>query len=136
MPNARKRGLTDAQKRAALEHFAAFGDAQGAADLIGYAGPLRTIRNYDCDCRTARARLAAKWTVYFDEARRAFLDGIDGIDVAHKAFRLRELSALYRRAKAANDTAACIAILAAAAKECPPDTGIARMILQLENTDE
>ena len=138
MPKRKKqRGLTEAERRAACEGYARFETTAEVLAALERPGlKTRTVERYNADLAANRSTLAARWIRLFDATRRAFLDNVDGIDVVHRAFRLREYSRMYHEARRAQDNEAAVRILQAAAKECPPDTGIARLILQLENTDE
>lgn len=76
--------------------------------------PLPQILYYDPE--SAGTDVAPVWRELFRETREKFIRATDDVAVAHRAYRIRELGDLYRRAKTRNPLAAA-KLLEQAARE-------------------
>ncbi len=76
------------------------------------------VRAYDPT--NSRYEAGEKWRAFFEKERTAYLSSIEGIPIAHKAFRLNELQRMYFQAKERGNVVLAAAILAQAAKETGP----------------
>ncbi len=67
--------------------------------------------------RAAGARLDAKWRAVFDVTRARLLAELDGIPLAHRAYRLRRLGRLALQAETMGNVALAARIIEQAARE-------------------
>jgi hypothetical protein len=74
------------------------------------------VRGYDPTGPKGR-QLSPRWRMLFEETRKAFLDDVAQIGIAHKAVRLRRLERAYWLAERQGNTDAVLRILEQAAKE-------------------
>lgn len=62
--------------------------------------------------------LARRWRELFEETRRAFLEEVSSIPIAHQAYRLRELERAHAAARDVGNLPLAAKLLEQAAKEC------------------
>lgn len=90
------------------------------ADRVGDVFGIEITRHqaYDYDPTGAHGhKVAKKWKALFKETREAFKDEVIGISVTHRAYRLREISDMYLRAKQMGNLVLASSLLEQAAKE-------------------
>lgn len=140
MPKRKKhRGLSDAERRTALEGFARFKGAAAIMAKIGRPVRERTVRAYNCDVAGNRSRLASKWVRYFDEARACYLDSMGSVDIAHAVHRMHLIRGVMVKAQEQNDGQLLLKAIEAARKESDDYTqaqrnlAIYRIKLEIEN---
>lgn len=88
---------------------------QAVQEQHGVTVALSHILYYDPT--TGRRDLAAEWRTLFEETRAQFKRDTDGVAIAHRTFRIRELLDLYRRAKTGNRYQLAAQLLEQAARE-------------------
>jgi hypothetical protein len=100
----------------ALAQYDAPSDVAKAVGVnFGVAVDRRQVHAYDPACSKPPAQ---RWRDLFAATRQALLHDTAEIAIAHKAFRLRMLDRMVRRAEATNYIEVACAVLEQAAKEC------------------
>lgn len=93
--------LTDDVRRFIVHCLAAFDTptkvAEAVKDEFGLDVTRQAVASHDPTKRTGQ-QLAQRWKDEFHEVRRKFLEELDEIPIANKAYRLRQLGDLYGNA--------------------------------------
>jgi len=114
-----QRGLTIEQKKFIVESFACFqGVSAIAAEYLrrwGVSLDHRLIASYDP--RRPSARVGKALRLYYDQCRKAYVEGVAEVAIAHQAHRLRLLGRVIEKANNSKDFNAAIKGLELAAKE-------------------
>lgn len=109
--------LSDAQKRAIVQGLACFQTPSEVADSVkaefGVEVPREQVRNYN----PQQVEVAKKWRSLFDATRAAFIAEVARHGIAHQAYRLGELDAMLRKAKATGNLVLAASLLEQAARE-------------------
>lgn len=112
--------LNDEHRRHILEGLACFDTPSTVRDSVkeefGLELALNQITYYDPGTRAGRG-LAARWKEYFAECRKAFVEETATIPIALRAFRLRELEYMLRKAMKRENFVLAAQLLEQAAKE-------------------
>jgi len=110
--------LRDSERKEIVQRLAAFEPpsevAEWASEQFEKDVTKTQVYHYDptrCD------ETAEKWEQLFRETRKEFISDLDTIALSHRAYRLRELTDLYRRAKQNGAVEEAARILKQAAKE-------------------
>ena len=113
------RGLTLEQKRFIVESFACFQGvneiAAGLKQRWNVKLDQRHIATYDA--RRPTARLGRGLRLYYDQCRKAYVEGVAEVAIAHQAHRLRLVTRIVEKATTSKDYAAALKGLELAAKE-------------------
>lgn len=92
--------------------------AEAVRDRFGIDVPRQQVYGYDvAAAETTGRRIAQHWKELFWETRRRYLSELSDIAVANKAYRLRRLDDLSRRAERMGNFKLAAALLEQAAKE-------------------
>lgn len=114
-----RRGFSREQKQFLVESLACFQSHSAIitefARRYGIALDGRTLVNYDPAHRNCR--LGPGLRRLYDECRKAYVDGVQEVAIAHQAHRLRLLSRVVDKATTSKDYANAIKGLELAAKE-------------------
>lgn len=117
---AARRTIRHAVKLEIVRRLAAFDSAVSVAlkirDEFGVDVTRQAIEKYDPTARAGR-NLSKSLREEFDRARKAAIADVDGIAIAHRAVRLRQLQRLALKAEAAGDIGQATACLRQAAME-------------------
>jgi hypothetical protein len=93
--------------------------AEAVRERFGIDMPRQQVYGYDAAAAEGTGRrIAQHWRELFWEARRRYLTDMAGVGVANKAFRLRRLDELFRKAEQAGNIRLAAALLEQAAREC------------------
>jgi len=110
--------LRDTERREIVQRLACFESPSEVVEYVSEAFDkdvtVRQVCHYD---PTRSEEAAEKWKRLFEEAREAFLNELDTIPLSHRAVRLRELTALYEKAKKDDEVQVAARMLKQAAKE-------------------
>ena len=91
--------------------------AEQFRETFGFDVERGHVWNYDASKPLNRERMRTELVRLFDETRRKFLDDVEGVAIANKAVRLREIQKLYDRAKERGAVVVAADLLEQAAKE-------------------
>jgi len=113
------KGLPIEIKRFIVESFACFQDVgsiqRELVKRFGLSLDARWIAKYDA--RRATAQLGRGLRAYYDQCRKAYVEGVAEVAIAHQAHRLRLLSRVVDKATTSRDYGNAIKGLELAAKE-------------------
>jgi hypothetical protein len=115
--------LEDRHRRFIVTRLACFESPSQVAEAVrerfGIDVPRQQVYGYDAAAAEGTGRrIAQHWRELFWEARRRYLTDMAGVGVANKAFRLRRLDELFRKAEQAGNIRLAAALLEQAAREC------------------
>ena len=114
-----RKGFTTEQKRFIVESFACFqGVSEIAAELKRrwqIEPDLRHIAQYDA--RRPQCAMGKSLRLYYDQCRKAYVEGVAEVAISHQAHRLRLLGRVIEKANNSKDFNAAIKGLELAAKE-------------------
>ena len=116
---AKNKRLKDSERRLIVTMLSTWHGTGEIVEALGRDVPRKTIQSYDAGNARNRGKLAGKWIRLFDDTRESFLQDTRDVAISHRAFRLRELDALYRKMRAAEDADRQVSILQAAKAESP-----------------
>ena len=83
-------------------------------EFDGLAVSKQQVRHYNPE---QSAEVAAEWRALFETERQTVIAETNGIGISHKSVRLRELDAMFRKAKSMKNYGLCADLLQQAAKE-------------------
>lgn len=87
-------GMTDEVKAFVVQSLASFDTPTQVVEAVkaeyGLTLTPQNVETYD-PTKYAGRKLGEKWKVYFEQARKAFVDDSSGIPIAHRSTRLRAL---------------------------------------------
>lgn len=117
---AGRQKLTVALQTYVVQRLACFDSPSEIAAAIrkesGIEITPQSVEAYD-PTKKAGTNLAQRWRSMFEEARKAFLDDVSGIAIAHKAVRLRRLDQMEASARGKGNMDMASKLLEQAAKE-------------------
>jgi len=110
--------LNDTERRKIVQRLACF---ETPSEVVQWASQelekdltIQQVCHYD---PTRSGGTGERWRTLFKETREEFLNDLDTIPLSHRAVRLRELTALYERAKEQEEVEKAARMLKQAAKE-------------------
>jgi len=110
--------LRDKERREVVKRLACFEQPAEVQDYVSEEfdkePSIRQIIHYD---PTKSEHTGEKWEELFERTREEFLSDLDTIPLSHRAVRLRELTALYEKAKKDDEVQVAARMLKQAAKE-------------------
>lgn len=115
--------LTDEMKAFLVKELAMYATPSQAARALqehfGVKIERHQAADYDPESRSGsrRSHLAERWRVQFRETRTKFLNAVNNIAIANRAYRLRMLDKMMRAAEARGNLALAASLLEQAAKE-------------------
>lgn len=110
--------LTDAHKAFIVNQLAAFSTPSEVAVLVKEQFEIEIGRDQVAKYHPeASEKPAKKWIAMFEKARKRFLKDTSDIAISHRAFRLKELEDMRRRAKARGNLKQAAELMEQAAKE-------------------
>lgn len=112
--------MTDEVKAFVVQGLASFDSPSQVVEAVkaeyGLALTPQGVQLYD-PTKYAGRKLAAKWRVMFDKARKAFIDDSSSIPIAHRSTRLRALQRMAAKAEAKGNYPLAAALNKQAAEE-------------------
>jgi len=90
--------------------------AEAVKREYGLTVSRQKVESYDPNKRAARS-LAQRWTILFEETRKAFLEDTSKIAISHRAVRLRALQRMAEKAETMGNIALAAQLFEQAAKE-------------------
>jgi hypothetical protein len=112
--------MTDEVKAFVVQGLASFDSPSQVVEAVkaeyGITLTPQGVQMYD-PTKYAGRKLATKWKVMFDKARRAFIDDSSGIPIAHRSTRLRALQRMAAKAEAKGNYPLAAALNKQAAEE-------------------
>ncbi|MEW6169277.1 MAG: DUF2280 domain-containing protein [Pseudomonadota bacterium] len=120
MTHQRTPKLNDAVKAFIVHALACFDTPSDVAEAVkaefGVTVTRQAVERYD-PTKYAGRKLGTKWRLHFEVARKAFMEQLADIPIAHRACRLRALHRMFQRAEQTKNFALAAALLEQAAKE-------------------
>lgn len=117
---ANRTDMTDEIKAFVVQGLASFDSPTQVAEAVkaeyGITLTPQAVQAYD-PTKYAGRKLAAKWRVYFEQARKAFIEDSSEIPIAHRSTRLRSLQRMAAKAEAKGNFVLAAALNKQAAEE-------------------
>lgn len=112
--------ITDEVKAYIIQGLASFDTPSQVVEAVkaeyGLTITAQNVQNYD-PTKYAGRKLAEKWRVMFEKARKAFVDDATSIPIAHRSTRLRALQRMAARAEGMKNLALAAQLHKQAAEE-------------------